>query len=58
MHERRHCLKVLLLWFILDQIFGPKKDNLTRLVFVFRRGISNDICDPVLYLKSEGLIIS
>ena len=35
-------------------IFCPKKDNLSCPVFVFRRGMSNGICDPVLYPKSEG----
>ena len=34
--------------FILDHISGPMKDKLTCLVFVFRRDMSNGICDPVL----------
>ena len=43
---------------ILDHIFGPKKDKLFCPVFVFRRGMSNAICDLVLYLQSEVLKIS
>ena len=43
---------------MLDHIFGPKKDKLFCPVFVFRRGMSNAICDLVLYLQSEGLNIS
>ena len=58
MHEKRRCLTFLLLGFILDHIFGPKKNNLFYPVFVFRRGISNGICDLVLYLKSQGLNVS
>ena len=34
--------------------FCPKKDNLSCPVFVFPRGMSNGICDPALYPKSEG----
>ena len=58
MHERRRCLTLLLLGSILDNIFGPRKDNLSCPVFVFRRRMCDDICDPGLYLKSEGLNIS
>ena len=60
MHERRRCLTTclsclfLLLRFTFDHIFGPKKDDLSDLVFVFSIYISNVICDLVLYLKSEG----
>ena len=43
---------------ILDHSFGPKKDKFFCPVFVFRRGMSNAICDLVLYLQSEGLNIS
>ena len=43
---------------ILDHIFGAKKINLFCPVFVFRRGMSNAICDLVLYLQSECLNIS
>ena len=50
MPERRRCLTFLLLGFILDHTFGPKKDNLSCPVFVFRRGMSNVICDPILYI--------
>ena len=58
MHERKLCLTFLLLGFILDHIFCPKKDNLSCPVFVFPRGMSNGICDPVLYPKSEGSNVS
>ena len=43
---------------IFDHIFGPKKDKLFCPVFVFCRGMSNAICDLVLYLQSENLNIS
>ena len=58
MHKRRRCSNILILGPILDHIFGPKKDKLFCPVFVFRRGMSNAICDFVLYLQSEGLNIS
>ena len=51
-------LAFLILGLILDHIFGPKKDKLFCSVFGFSRGISNAICDLVLYLQSEGLNIS
>ena len=51
-------LTFLILGPILDHIFGPKKDKLFCPVFVFRRGMSNAICDLVLHLQSEGLNIS
>ena len=38
-------LTFLILRTILDPIFGPKKDKLFRTAFVFRRGMSNAICD-------------
>ena len=43
---------------ILDHIIDPKRDKLFWRVTVFPRGMSNAICDLVLYLKSEGLKIS
>ena len=43
---------------ILACIFGPKNDKLLCPVFVFCRGMSNAICDLVLYLQSEDLNIS
>ena len=59
MHKKQDdVLTFLILGSILDHIFGLKKDKLFCLVFVFRRGISNAICDLVLYLQSEGLNIS
>ena len=42
----------LLLGFIFDHIFGPKKDNLFGFVFVFLRGMSNAISDLVLYFMN------
>ena len=52
-----YALTFLILRPILDQIFGPMKDKLFCLVFVFRRGMSNAICDLVLYLQSKDLNI-
>ena len=51
-------LTFLILGPILDHIFGPKKDKFFCPVFVFRRGMSNAICDLVLYLQSEVLNMS
>ena len=48
-------LTFLVLRFLLDHIFGPKKDKLFCTVFVFRRDMPNVISDLVLYLQSEGL---
>ena len=42
----------------LDHIFGPKKVKLFCPILVFRRCMSNAICDLVLYLQSEDLNIS
>ena len=36
--------------FIFDLTFGPKKEKLFCLVFIFHRGMSNAICVLVLYL--------
>ena len=62
--EVRACIKeydvltFLILGFILDYIFGPKKGKLFCPVFVFRRGMPNVIYGRVLYQQSEGLNIS
>ena len=56
--KEEDVLTFLMLGPILDHIFGPKKDKLFCPVFVFRRGMSNAICDLVLYLQREGLNIS
>ena len=48
-------LRFLMTRFILDHIFGPKKDKLFCTVFVFRRDMPNVISDLALYLQSEGL---
>ena len=48
----------MILGFILDHILGPKKDKIFCPKFVFHRGMSNAICDLVLYLQNEGLNIS
>ena len=42
---------------ILDHILGPRNDILFWPKAVFRRGISNAICDLVLYLFEEGVKI-
>ena len=47
----------LILGAIFDHIFGPNNDKHFCPVFAFRRGMSNAICDLVLYLQSEGLNI-
>ena len=57
-YKRRRCSNILMLGPLLDHIFGPKKGKLFCPVFVFRRGMSNAICDLVLYLQSEDLNIS
>ena len=44
----------ILIGYILDHIFDLKKDNLICFIFVFDRGMSNGICDLIVYLKSEG----
>ena len=56
MHKRRRCSTIF--GPVLDNIFNPKKDKLFCSVFVFRRGMSNAICDLALCLQSEGLNIS
>ena len=48
----------LVLWLILVNIFGPRKDKACCSVFVFLRRISKSICDLALYLLHEGLNIS
>ena len=58
MHKRRRCSNILILGPIFYHIFSVKGDKLFCRVFVFRRGMSNAICDFVLYLQSEGLNIS
>ena len=42
------------LGFIFDYLFGPKKDKIFCGVFLFHSGMSNGICDLILYLKSGG----
>ena len=51
-------LAFLLLGYFFYHIFGPKKDKLFCVVFLFQRGMSNANCDFVLYLHSEGFNIS
>ena len=43
---------------ILDYILGPRNNIYFFPKAVFRRGISNAICDLVLYLFKEGVNIS
>ena len=57
MHRRSRYFNILILEFIFDCIFGPKKDKLFYPVFVFSRVMSNAIYDFVLYMQSEGLSI-
>ena len=57
-YKRRRCSNILMLGSLLDHILGPKKGKFFCPVFVFRRGMSNAICDLVLYLQSEDLNIS
>ena len=51
-------LTILVLGFISDHMFVPKKDKLFFPVFAFRKSMSNAIYDLVLYLQSEGLNFS
>ena len=51
-------LTILVLGFISDHMFVPKKDKLFLPVFAFRKSMSNAIYDLVLYLQSEGLNFS
>ena len=46
----------LILGFIFDHIFGPKKDKHFWPVFVFHKDMSNAICDLVLYLHEYTLV--
>ena len=48
----------LVLRLVLVHILGPRKDKVRCPVLVFRRGISNAICDLVLYLLYGGLKVS
>ena len=58
MHKRRRCFNIFDTSADFEPYFWPKKDKLFCPVFVFRRGMSNAICDLVLYLQSEDLNIS
>ena len=58
MHKKRRCSKIFDTRLIFDHIFGPKKNKLFCPVFVCHRGMSNVICDLVLYVQSEALNIS
>ena len=49
---------IFIIGFIFDHIFESKKNKLFSPVIIFHRGMSNAICDLVLYLQSEGLNIS
>ena len=57
MHKGRRCFNIFgaRVGFIFDHIIGPKKDNHFCPLFVFHRGMSNAICDPVIHLQSEEL---
>ena len=58
MHEKEVVLIFFMPEFIFYHIFGPEKNKLLCPVFVFRRDMSNVLCDLVLYMQSEGLNIS
>ena len=58
MHKRRQFSNIFDTRVYFDQIFGPKKGKFFCPVFVFRKGMSNVICDLVLYLQSEAINIS
>ena len=45
------------LLFVLNHTLGPRNDFFAQFA-VFQRGISNGICDLVLYLLKEGAKIS
>ena len=45
------------LLFVLDHTLGPRNEIPFCPIVVFRRGISNAICDLVLYLLKEGVKI-
>ena len=50
MHKRGHSFNIFDTRLYFDQIFWDKKDKLFSPIFAFRRGMSNVICDLVLYL--------
>ena len=56
--KKTFFLTLLLLGFIFDYIFDPKKDDFFCPVFVSGRGMSNVTCDLMVYLKSKGFNIS
>ena len=58
MHKRTQLSNIFDTSVYFGTYFGLKKDKLFCPVFVFCKGMSNTICDIVLYLQSEGLIIS
>ena len=58
MNPNGAMLTLLILGFIFDHIFAPKKDKLFCFVFVFFRSMYNVVCDLALYRQSEGLNIS
>ena len=49
--------KFLILWFVFNNIFDPKKDKLLFPVFASRIGMFNVIGNLALYLHSQGLNI-
>ena len=52
------ALTAFKLLFVLDHTLGPRNEILFCTIVVFHRGISNAICDLVLYLLKEGVKIS
>ena len=57
MRERKRCLTLLLLRFIFDRIFDPKKVDFFALYLFPVEFMSNATCDLVLFLKSKGFNI-
>ena len=54
-HKSKMGVIYMQLW---KQCALPKKDKLFSSLFVFHRGMSNAICNLVLYLQNEGLNFS
>ena len=52
--KKKAVLKFLILGFLSDNIFGPKKDKRFCPVFSFRRCMLNAIFNLVLFPQSEG----
>ena len=58
MHKRRECSNIIFTKVYFGPYFGLNKDNFFCPIFIFRRYMSNVVCDLVLNLPSESLNIS